>query len=398
MIDQEHKLLLSLVREAITGEPAALPGTADWERLITLAQEHVLGAMVCDVLQRHPEAPASVVQALSGDYRYAIFRDTQMEHWRSLVGNALASANIPHIFLRGICLKHDYPIPAMRTMTDIDMLVRREDLSQIRAAMLALGATAKDGDGNHNNYMLPGNVEVECHPMLIHGGSPIAAGINPGWQYAEKTQTAEHVLSEEGFYLNIMCHLAEHFAGGGVGVRFVADIWICRNRRKTQPDRSFVEKELRRFGLLEFARNIEALAEAWFGSGETTAILEEIGEYILTSGSHGKADRALLNAASLSEGGSGFSALLKKFYYPRQDLEVRFPWVRGRPWLLPVAWLVRLFRAVFRHRKQAASWGKNVFQTSREDVEEQRENLRRYGISAKGKKKKETESSYEAES
>ncbi len=383
----EQKLLISLIGEAITGKPAVLPENADWDALVALTQEHVLGAMVCHALQNHPEAPAEVSQKLFGDYQYAIFRDAQMEHWRSAVGKALCDAGAPHIFLKGMCLKRDYPVPALRTMTDIDLLVRKEDLSAIREAMLSLGAKAEDGDGNHNNYMLPGNVEIECHPMLINGGSPIAAGINPGWQYAVKTETAEQVLSEEGFYLNIICHLAEHFAGGGAGVRFVADVWICRNRRQ-QPDRAFVEQELRRFGLLDFARNIEALAEAWFGDGEMTPVLEEIGEYILTSGSHGKADRAMLNAASLSEGGSGFSALLKKFRYPRQDLEVRFPWVRGRPWLLPVAWLVRLFRAVFRHSKQAASWGKNVFHTSKEDVENQRENLRRYGISAKKTKNK----------
>lgn len=398
MIKQEQKLLLSLVREAITGDPAVLPETADWDGLVALAQEHVLGAMVYEVLQKKPDVPAATLQKLFGDYQYAVFRDAQMEHWRSAVGKALSDAGVSHVFLRGICLKHDYPIPALRTMTDIDILVHKQDLASIRKAMLALGAKAQDGDGNHNNYMLPGNVEIECHPMLINGGSPIAVAINPGWQYAVKTETAEQVLSEEGFYLNTLCHLAEHFAGGGAGVRFVADIWICRHRRQAQPDRAVVEKELRRFGLLNFARNIEALAEAWFGNGEMTQVLKEMGEYILTSGAHGKADRAMLNAASLSDGGNGLSALLKKLYYPRQDLEVRFPWVRGRPWLLPVAWLVRLFRAVFHHRKQAASWGKNVFKTSKEDVENQREILQRFGIAARRKKKKETENSYETES
>ena len=377
---QEHQVLLALIRQSITGEIASFSPETDWGKVVSLAREHMLGAMVYSALSSHTQVPEETMQALSADYQFAIFRDTQTDHWHKLLEQQLANEGIPHIFLRGVRLKQDYPIPALRTMTDMDVLVHTEDLGRIAKAMESLQAEALDGDGNHNNYKLPGNIKVEFHPNLIHGDNPVASGINPGWQYAVETESCCQALTEEGFYLNIICHLAEHFTDGGAGVRFVLDMWVCRNLRKTQPDRSFVEQELLRFGLLEFAQNIEALAEAWFGNGQLTPVLEELGEYILSSGIHGKSDRALLNAAVFSPGGSGISAFLKRLHYPRHALEVRFPWVRGKPYLLPLAWCVRILRGLRNNRKMAESWGKGAFSFSREQVQTRRETFRRFGI------------------
>jgi hypothetical protein len=83
--------------------------------------------------------------------------------------------------------------------------------------------------------------------------------------------------------------LANHFVSGGVGVRFIADVSVNCHLRKPVFDRETVEAELSRFGLLEFAGNIENLAELWFGRGENTPILEALGEYILSGGQYGTA-------------------------------------------------------------------------------------------------------------
>ena len=222
---------------------------------------------------------------------------------------------------------------------------------------------------------------VEFHPNLLHHATPVGTQINPGWQYAKKdSATAAMELTEEGFYLNIICHLANHFVDGGVGVRFVLDVWVCRNLRKEPMDRDFVEAELERFGLLTFARNVEALAEAWFGAGEMTPLLQELGDYILTSGSHGFTERAILNSVSLSPGGSQSSALLGKMFYSRQEMEDRFPWCKGKPLLLPAAWCVRAFRAVTRRGDLILKWTRDTGSISREEAQQQRQLLHRFGI------------------
>lgn len=384
-MNQESKLLIDALRRSVTGSPVEMPAQLDWKAFLVLAKQHNVLGLAYDGLKGQT-MPAEVEQFMSSAYHQAIFREAQLEHTKNQLQEKLTQAQVKHIFLKGACLKHSYPIPALRTMSDLDILVYTQDYKTIDEISLELGAQQHPGDGNHRNFGFPGGVTVEFHPNLLHHATPVGTDINPGWQYAKKDcPTSSIELTEEGLYLSIICHLANHFVAGGVGVRFVLDVWVCRNLRKEPIDRAFVEQELEAFGLLSFTQKIEALAQAWFGTGEMTPELEELAEYILTSGSHGTEERAMLNAVSLSKGGSRKSALWSKIFYPREELEDRFPWAKGKPWLLPAAWCARAYKAVTINGHHILAWGKGTGDISDEDVAQQREKLARFGIERKQK-------------
>ena len=378
----EQDLLIQAVKASVTGERFTVEESPDWEVLVSLARAHKLEALLFDGLKKcHIELPPEVNRRLSNDYMQVIFRETQQEYIKAQLQQGLIQAGVPHIFLKGACLKYDYPIPALRTMSDMDILVRVDDYEAIDKVCLQMGGKLETGDGNHRNFHFSGGVKVEFHPNIVHQGSPVGAQINPGWQYAKKdSPTCAMELTEEGFYLSILCHMADHFVDGGIGVRFVLDVWVFLNRRKNAMNREFVEQELEFFDLLEFARKIEQLAEVWFGSGQTDPVLEELAEYIITSGSHGIADRAMLNAVSLSKGGSKASALWSKAFYPREELEARYPWAKGKAWLLPAAWCARAYRAVTSHGGQILAWSKGTGKFTSEEITQQKEKMSRFGI------------------
>ena len=375
-------LLIHAVKASVCGVPIANLDEPDWNEFLQLAHRHDLNAMVYDGLQKSNFLlPQTVEQALHSHYMRAFYQDSQQEYVKKQLQDALVAAGIKHIFLKGSVLKDDYPVPALRTMCDLDVLVYAKDFDAIADVVKALGGKTMPGDGNHRNYCFFDSVFVEFHPNLMHHATPVGIGINPGWQYAkEDSQTCSGALTAEGFYLNTICHLASHFVDCGVGVRYVLDVWINRHLRKPEADRAFVEAELKRFGLLDFAKNIEQLADAWFGDLSMTPLLEELGEYILTSGLQGTAERAMLNAMSLSTGGSRASALWKKAFYPRAELEDRFPWCKGKPLLLPVAWCARVYHALTIHGNIVGRWIKRTGQISKAELTEHRGKLHRFGI------------------
>lgn len=381
-MDAGSKLLIGALRRTVAGKSETLSLDVDWQATMKLAGSHMLLPLLYDGLHRVPEDWAKVPEAaqkiLHSAFLQAVYRDSQMDNIGQKLREKLTEAEIPHVFLKGAVLKQDYPVPALRTMCDMDILVRTEDFYKIATVSESIGGKLGHSDGNHRNYSFPGGVTVEFHPNLIHHDVPVGTQINPGWQYADANDPSK--LTEEGFYLNTICHLANHFVAGGVGVRFVLDVWVNRHLRKPEADPNIVESELERFGLLDFARKIEALAEMWFGEGESTPLLEELGEYILSSGSHGHTDRAILNAVSLSAGGNRTSALLGKVFYSRAEMEDRFPWCKGKPWLLPAAWCVRAYRAVTRHGHLILQWGKGTSTVSKEEAAQQKEKLARFGI------------------
>ena len=374
-------ILPALLRLAVEGE-GERPEIGDWPALLRLAGFHQVEPLVWYGAEKAGlDMPEEARRALKGAHARALFREAQQDHTAAALRAALTGAEAPHILLRGAVLKADYPAPGLRTMSDLDYLARVEDYPKIKKAAEALGGEHVHTDGGHFSFTFPPAVAVEFHPDLIYTASPVGTAIDPGWQYVRPgSGPFAQELTEEGFYLNMVCHLAYHFVKGGAGIRSILDLWVYRRRHAPQPDRDLVDRELERAGLLAFARQAEALAEAWFGGGAMTAELAELGRYILTSGAYGTEKRAVLNAACFSKGGTGASALLGKAFYPRRELENRFPWLRGRPWLLPAAWCVRAFRAVSRHGGHIRRWSGAAARIAPEELAAQREKLRRFGF------------------
>ena len=379
-MEEKYRLMIDLIRSHLEGTTPAIPETGDFDGLYEAAARHKLETFVYAALEGTAQEPAAM-KAIGGAYHRAVFRDVQGDYIRAQISGVLTEAGIDHVFQRGVCLKHNYPVSSMRTMSDMDVLVHSKDLAKLPKVMSALPCVQRPGDGNHRIFSVSPGFTVEFHPNLIHCSSHVGTGINPGWQLVPEGQpTGEQYMTEEGFYLSVICHLANHFAGGGIGVRFVLDVWVCRHLRKPQPDRTVVEQELQRIGLLKFTKQIEALADWWFSGIKPEEDLSELEEYILTSSSHGETERSILNSVCLSPGGSGFSALWRKVFYPKQDLYNRYDWVKGRPWLLPAAWFVRVWQALTRRHKLIATWGKGSMKFTDDQIRQQREKLQRFGI------------------
>jgi len=379
----EQKLLIDALACALNGKTYTVPENVDWRQFVGLSMRHTVAPLVYDGLHKNGSwemLPPPAKKILSDAYHTAIFQDAQFMHLKGELAKKLGEANVPHIFLKGASLKKDYPEPALRTMCDLDILVHTEDYPKLDKIAAEMGAKAEDGDGNHRNFRFPGNLEVEFHPNLIHHDTPVGTQINPGWQYATEDCTE---LTPEGFYLNTLCHLANHFVAGGAGVRFLADVWVNCNLRKPQPDWETVEKELKCFGLLDFAHNIEALAECWFGDGEETVLLQELGEYILSEGQYGNANTAVRNAAALSAGESGASALSKRIFPSKEDMESKFPSCKGKTILLPAAWCARCVQVVTKRGSLALKWATETGKLSKEEIAEQKAMLSRFGIRPK---------------
>lgn len=183
----EQALLISAIKASVCGVPVARGAEPDWNEFIKLAGRHGLSAMAYDGLQKSKyPLPEKVGQAMHSYYMQAIFQDAQQEHLKKQLQAALVVAGVKHIFLKGAVLKANYPIPALRTMSDLDVLVYASDFDRITGVAESLGGKAIPGDGNHRNFHFPGSVCVEFHPNLLHHATPMGTGVKPGWQYEKK--------------------------------------------------------------------------------------------------------------------------------------------------------------------------------------------------------------------
>ncbi len=371
----EKKALIWALRQGFSTEDMPFPNIS-WENVLLLARRHNVSGLCYYGLKQQREVlshlPQEVQEGFLQDYRKTLHQGVGWETLRGNIATTLKASNIRYAFLKGACISAFYPVKELRSMCDMDLLVLPQDHGRITTAFSQMGAVEEMGDGNHYNYRFPNGFRVECHPNLVHPGEWGSDVLNPGWQFVQEGST---VLTAEGLYLHTLCHLAGHLLSGGAGVRFVLDLWLLsRSWEGTCP----YEEGISALGLMDFHRNILALGEAWFGAGELTDTLEELADYIFTSGSHGFAQRAALNAVSVS--GSRKNAVLRRVFCPREALETRFHWVRGRPVLLPVAWLSRCVLVLTSRRNTIAAWHRHSGRVSAQDVKAQKEKLIRFGL------------------
>lgn len=139
-----------------------------------------------------------------------------------------------------------------------------------------------------------------------------------------------------------------------------------------------MEERLRADGLDRAAHNLFQLGEFLFGDGEATLLMEEMARYVLEGGLYGAAGRAA--ASELSKSGGKLAAVKKQVFRSRAEFENRYPWLKRAPFLLPVAWVLRLAGSFRKHGKHIRQWFRGLNAASIEEIAEQRERLSRFGL------------------
>lgn len=153
----EEKLLLACIRWALGVTPlSAIPALANrvgnWPLFLDLAAVHGLQPMAADCLHRSAAVPGHdavpgyatrlLDKALRDNAKRVLFLTNELAGLMGL----LDAATVRAVALKGPVLAHTcYDEAAHRTMSDLDLLVRREDLSRV-TEILAQAGYIEDGD------------------------------------------------------------------------------------------------------------------------------------------------------------------------------------------------------------------------------------------------------------
>ena len=259
--------------EAGTIPPEHAP---DWTRLVEKArQEGVSAVLFHNITSHHLEdlVPRDSYGDLSNQY-YA-----NLKHNLSIIGalrEVLATfqeSGIPCIVLKGIALaERVYPNIALRGMSDVDILVRKEDLFTVDEHLSSHGYTSTDSTVTkaiHNpvGYLAsleyrkdaksPLNLHVHWHTVNTSVPATMFVeriDINRLWEHSAVTSVADsHALMLRPEHMII--YLCEHALRVGHSfdrLILICDIFYAIKAFENIIDWNFVSEESRRFGLSRF--------------------------------------------------------------------------------------------------------------------------------------------------
>ena len=349
----ESKILFCLLRHIVCGEhlDTSLKAQLSQETLAALfrlAAPHDLLHLAGRGLEAlGMDSSQPMAQKFHTHTRQAIFRYARLDLDLERICAVLEREHISYIPLKGSVLRQWYPEPWMRTSSDIDILIKREDLETTRSLLEEKLRFSIGHRSDHDiSLFSPSGTHLELHFSVeslepVNAEQPILSNI---WQYATAAEGSyQHHLSDDMFYFYHIAHMAKHFLVAECGIRPILDLWILNHR--VIHNRSTRTALLQRGKLLPFAQAAEALADVWFSCAEPSSVTEQLERYILQLGSQEAKNSAV--AVGQQKTGGKLRFLWNKIFPSFSRMAAYYPSLKKYPWLLPVYAVRRWCRLLF---------------------------------------------------
>ena len=261
---------------------------------------------------------------------------------------------IYHQVLKGAVLKGLYPLPELREMSDMDIMIYGENFKRAKEVVEDMGFILYKSVKHHDIYRKPPFLVMELHHALYdkdvdktqyeYFNKKKKLSAKEGRKYALE-------FGVEDFYVYMIAHMAKHFYETGCGIRNVLDVYIYRKQYETTWDEEVIDMELSKCKLSAFESRICTLSKVWLGEQEPDPYSEVLFDYMLNSGIYGKGENGVWGKFALYSQSSinNYKSYAKRWYYfpPRTYMESDYLWLKKAPYLLIVAWGIRAVHGLF---------------------------------------------------
>ncbi len=356
------KYLINIIKSVLNGKkfvPGEDFGKVDFEKLYTFSRAHHLAAFVACC----PAALGKMPPELAKKFRYELNINIAKETAQTVKIGAfleeMEKAGLRAMPIKGYFLKNLYPVPALRYMTDTDILVDENRIDEIKPIMEKLGFKY-DHETVHELIFMSPQLVVELHKVLIpEHKSLLRDYYADGWRLAQKQEGKEFLykFSKEDLYIYTIGHIAKHYSDGGIGITHVMDVYL---QNKQELDLEYIKAELEKLGLGKFHSILVGVANLWLSEDAASSDeeIEEMAAFILSSGSFGNAVNGMaakMNreaAKNQTEDVSRVKMLLRYVFPTVSHIKMLYPSVKKCILLYPFCVVHRFFKILFCRTKE----------------------------------------------
>ena len=340
---KEKRDLLDILRHEILGDTGSLPEVTP--ELYQLAEKHGFSHLLAGTVKKSGASLSGELrEKLQKQQLAAVWRHEQMQYEQERILNALETAGIDHMLLKGDVVRQYYPQPWMRRSCDIDVLVRREELEKAVQTLTEKLNYQDQGKHYHDVSMRsPGGVHLELHFSLNVHSEAADRALADVWHHVKPAEncTCRYEMEPTFFLFYFIAHMAGHFLRGGCGVRTVLDLYLLE--KNLTHDGEKLSALLAESGLRQFHAGLTKVARVWFEEEQEDGATDAVGEYILNGGSYGTLDNRIA-VTKQQAGGSEAGYWYRRLFMSRELLTGVYPQLEHRPALYPYYQVKRWLR------------------------------------------------------
>lgn len=361
------KYFLDMVSASIKGLPVPpCPDEIDTDMLYKLSVRNaVQGILYLAVKSGAVTLSAETESKLQKSYMAILAREATQQEEIEYIRSAFNEINIDFMFLKGTHLKSLYPIPEMRFMVDMDILVQEKDMSKGGELILARGFTQEMNNGKDIVLIKKPFLTIELHKMLFIEDYFMHDYFCGVWDRVEKVSGSEYKMPINDLYVYTLAHLAEHYLDAGSCFRPLMDLYLME-KAHTQLDFDYINEQFKIIGIDKFAIKIRQLYKCVFDGEEYDDDLVTMENYIVFGA-------PVKNANEVSRVARTHKSKLQRFLeevFPNlKHMKLKYPVLEKSPFLLPFFWIVRFFDFVFLQRRNISKRQERISNVDKESTD-----------------------------
>ena len=388
---------LHIAKAAISG--GDLPAeNVDWPAIFALANQQKLLPILFEAVRKMPAAEENVAlfavtkqqvigQVLNQTVRSAEFSDLY---------HKLRSAGLHPIVVKGQLCSRLYPLKDHRISADDDLYIPDAEFMACHEQLLANGlrtGTPADelASADEVPYTKDGSpLYIELHRHLFDSAEDAHDELNHFFADLNPVEIDGFLaMPPHEHLLYLILHAYKHFVRSGIGLRQFCDIVLWAREYHAKIDWQRLYDQCASVHAVTFAAAAFRIARdylsidfdlsaPWDDSIDVEPLLHDT----LCGGVYGSNDytrlhssTVTLNAVKASRTGEK-SNVLSTVFPKREYLERRYPYLKKRPYMLPVAWVQRIAHYASEKQSGADSSASGSIKLAKERIEL----MKRYGI------------------
>ena len=354
---------LNIAKVAVSG--GGLPAEkVDWPAIFTLANQQKLLPILFEAVRKTPAAEENAAlfavtkqqvigQVLNQTVRSAEFFDLYQK---------LRSAGLHPIVVKGQLCSRLYPLKDHRISADDDLYIPDTEFMVCHEQLLVNGLTtdtptdelATADEVSYTKKDSP--LYIELHRHLFDSSEDAHDELNHFFTNLNPVEIDGFLaMPPHEHLLYLILHAYKHFVRSGIGLRQFCDIGLWARAYHDEIDWQLLHDQCASVHAATFAAAAFRIAREYLGIefdmpapwGDSIDV-EPLLHDTLCGGVYGSNDytrlhssTVTLNAVKASRTGEK-SSVLSTIFPKREYLEHRYPYLKKRPYLLPVAWVQRI--------------------------------------------------------
>ena len=385
-----ERQFLNIAKAAVSG--GALPAeNVEWPAVFALAGQQKLLPIVFEAARKAPAAVenAALFAAVKQQVIAQVLHQTMRTSEFADLYQKLRAADLHPIVVKGQLCSRLYPQTDHRISADDDLLIPDGEFMACHEQLLANGLTTdapadEMPTADEVSYTKDGSpLYIELHRRLFDSSEDAHDELNRFFADLNTTEIDGFLaMPPHEHLLYLLLHAYKHFVRSGIGLRQFCDIGLWARAYHAEIDWQRLHEQCESVHAATFAAaafhiagddlGIEFdLPAPWDGSIDVEPLLHDT----LCGGVYGSNDltrlhssTVTLNAVKASRTGEK-SSVLRTVFPKREYLERRYPYLKKRPYLLPVAWAQRLAHYASEKQSGAGNSASGSIKLARERIE-----------------------------